>query len=411
MAYSELIKDISRIRDYMREFFVYGFKSRKEIGKKSSRSYDNEKRRIESWLSDYMSFHQDASGKNVFISIDCRHVSKNPLYNAWKASSFTNNDITLHFWLMDILSADEPKSLTEIIDIIDDQYLSLFEDAMPIDESTLRKKLKEYIELGLVIAEKQGKQLMYRLPDMCVNLESWQNAVDFYAEVNPLGVVGSFIQDKIESTDNFFLFKHNYLLFALDSNVMLDLLIAINEQRTVELEIFNSRKQAHFRCTILPLKIYSSVQGGRQYVAAYDMHVKKIIFFRLDSIQKITILDVNSEYDAYLALYTDFQKYLWGVSSGRPNIIEHLEMTLKIEPNEHFVVSRLEREKRCGTVERISDTLWKFSADVYDTQEMLPWIRSFTGRIASFSCSNKTVNKQFKADLMEMDLLYGGNGK
>jgi hypothetical protein len=70
MAYSELIKDISRIRDYMREFFVYGFKIREEVGGKSARSYDNERRRIESWLGEYMSFRQDANGKNVFISVD-----------------------------------------------------------------------------------------------------------------------------------------------------------------------------------------------------------------------------------------------------------------------------------------------------------------------------------------------------
>lgn len=46
MAYSELIKDFGRIRDYMREFFVYGFKSRDEYTRKSSRSYDDERRRL-----------------------------------------------------------------------------------------------------------------------------------------------------------------------------------------------------------------------------------------------------------------------------------------------------------------------------------------------------------------------------
>ncbi len=34
MAYSELIKNFERIRDYMREFYVYGFKSRDEFTKK-----------------------------------------------------------------------------------------------------------------------------------------------------------------------------------------------------------------------------------------------------------------------------------------------------------------------------------------------------------------------------------------
>ena len=52
MAYSELVKSFERIRNYMREFYVYGFKSRDEYGMKSARSYDNERRRIESWLGD-----------------------------------------------------------------------------------------------------------------------------------------------------------------------------------------------------------------------------------------------------------------------------------------------------------------------------------------------------------------------
>ena len=54
MAYSELVKNFNRIRDYMREFYVYGFKSRDEFTKKSARSYDDERRRLESWLGDYM---------------------------------------------------------------------------------------------------------------------------------------------------------------------------------------------------------------------------------------------------------------------------------------------------------------------------------------------------------------------
>ena len=60
MAYSELIKHFERIRDYMREFYVYGFKSRDEFTKKSARSYDDERRRVDSWLGDYMRFRLTA---------------------------------------------------------------------------------------------------------------------------------------------------------------------------------------------------------------------------------------------------------------------------------------------------------------------------------------------------------------
>ena len=80
MAYSELIKDFSRIREYMRQFYVYGFRTRDEYDGKSARSYDNERRRIESWLGEYMSFRQDSTGKVTFISVDSRSIMHNPLY-------------------------------------------------------------------------------------------------------------------------------------------------------------------------------------------------------------------------------------------------------------------------------------------------------------------------------------------
>lgn len=152
MAYTELIKNFERIRDYMREFYVYGFKSREDYDKKSGRSYDNERRRIESYLGQYMSFHHTSNGKNVFLSIDSRAAEHNPLYKALKAKSFTDGDITLHFILFDILHSPEVSlTLEEISERIDTEYLSSFEAPMLFDESTIRKKLKEYTELGLIM--------------------------------------------------------------------------------------------------------------------------------------------------------------------------------------------------------------------------------------------------------------------
>ena len=43
LAYSELIKNFDHIRSYMRDFFVYGFKTREQYDRKSLRSYDNER--------------------------------------------------------------------------------------------------------------------------------------------------------------------------------------------------------------------------------------------------------------------------------------------------------------------------------------------------------------------------------
>ena len=140
MAYSELIKNFDRIRDYMRQFYIYGFKSRTEYDKKSARSYDNERRRLESWLGDFMRFRQTSDGKNVFLSVDSRTIPANPLYNAFKAKSFTAGDVTFHFYVLDILQPGVSCTVQEIHDRMFDQYLCHFDSNWQPDISTIRKK-------------------------------------------------------------------------------------------------------------------------------------------------------------------------------------------------------------------------------------------------------------------------------
>mgnify|MGYP006900167219 CR=1 FL=1 len=67
MAYKELIGSFDEVRDYIREFFIYGIKKRSDFSDKSGRTYDNRRRQIESWLDGYMSFQQSASGKAQII--------------------------------------------------------------------------------------------------------------------------------------------------------------------------------------------------------------------------------------------------------------------------------------------------------------------------------------------------------
>ena len=155
---SELVKNFERIRDYMRQFYVYGFHSRSEMGINSPRSYDNARRRIESWLGRHMSFRREESGKQVFLSMDSRALEHNPLYDAFKARSFTDKDIALHFYVMDCLTPGRELSLMNLVDEIEEAYLCHFPEAQVLDVSTLRKKLKEYESLGLLSIQKRGKE-------------------------------------------------------------------------------------------------------------------------------------------------------------------------------------------------------------------------------------------------------------
>ncbi len=51
-------------------------------------------------------------------------------------------------------------------------------------------------------------------------------------------------------------------------------------------------------------------------------------------------------------------------------------ITIHFGPGEEFVLHRLEREKRHGTVELPDAQTYRFTADVYDASEMLPWLRA-----------------------------------
>ena len=411
MAYSELIKDFARIRDYMREFYVYGFKSRDEYDAKSARSYDNERRRIESWLGDYMAFRQDAAGKNVFLSVDSRQIPHNPLHKAFKAKSFTNKDITLHFYLLDILADGSALSCREIVDRISDEYLSRFSGAFSLDESTVRKKLKEYEGLGLLRAEKNGREVFYQRTDgVPFPLSSWTDALAFYSEEDSMGVVGSFLMDKLDEGSDVFRFKHHYILHALDSDILCQLLEAVSGRRSVELTIQNLRNGYQYRRTVCPLKIYASTQSGRQYLLGYYYRGRRMAFFRLDAIKKVTIGGVDKQYDAYLKRQAEFDRHLWGVSPGVGHSLDHIEMTVRFGPGEDYIVQRLEREKRHGTVEVLDGRTCRFTADVYDASELLPWLRTFIGRIVELKCSNQTVTDTFCEDLRRMSALYGGGG-
>ncbi|MBO6157859.1 MAG: WYL domain-containing protein [Firmicutes bacterium] len=410
MAYSELIKSFGRIRDYMREFYVYGFKSRDEYTKKSARSYDDERRRLQSWLGDYMQFKQTPEGKNVFLSIDSRLSHHNPLYAAWKTKSFTDGDITLHFILFDILYAPEIiLTLNEIMDSLD-RYLTSFREPRMFDSSTVRKKLGEYAAEGIVVAEKHGKTMYYRRADTVAFTNA--NALDFFSEAFPCGVVGSYLLDKLDAHDEHFAFKHHYITGAMDSEIVCLLFEAISGKRSITMETINRHKDKISEKHVIPLRIMISAGSGRQYLMAYAPRFDRIISFRTDNIVSVKLNEVSERFDELRENLDGMLPYMWGVSttSTSGELIEHVEFTIQYADDETYIHQRLEREKRCGTVEKIDAHTSRFTADVYDASELVPWIRTFICRITEYHFSNKMLENQFREDLEEMYRLYGIDG-
>ena len=414
-AYHELIKSFERIRAYMRDFYVYGFKSRDDYQSKSARSYDDERRRMESWLGEHMSFVRTPEGKNVFISIDSRTIRHNPLYNAWKAKSFTDGDVTLHFIIFDILHDPSVKrTLAEILEELDGKYLSGFETPMMFDESTVRKKLKEYCEAGVIAMEKQGRKTYYhRTAD--TDVSHLDDVLHFYSEIAPCGVIGSFILDKEHQDSDAFAFKHHYITGAIDSGVLAALFVAMREKRAVTVSNMNRKRDLPRRNRIVPLRVFISVQSGRQHLLAYLPEYNSFYSFRVDYLSNVKLEEPTPRFDELRAELDRMQSKMWGVSVKRnkwgKEYLEHVEFTVRVGDGEDYIVQRLEREKRVGTVETIDDHTYRFTADVYDTSEMIPWIRTFICRITQMNFSNRTVENRFKMDLETMYWMYDIGGE
>ncbi len=410
-SYSELIKNFEKIRAYMRDFYVYGFKSRDDFQSKSARSYDDERRRLESWLGDHMSFVRTPEGKNVFISIDSRTIRHNPLYNAWKAKSFTDGDITLHFIIFDILcDPSVRRTVSELLAEIDEKYLSDFENPMMFDESTLRKKLKEYCEAGIIAAEKEGRKMYYHRTEG-TDISDLNDVLHYFSEVAPCGVIGSFILDKEESDTDAFTFKHHYITGAIDSGVLASLFTAMREKRVVTVSNMSRRGDLPRKNRIIPLRVFISVQSGRQHLLAYLPEYNHFQAYRVDYLSNVKLGEEAARFDELRAELDRMQTKMWGVSVKRNNWgeehLEHVEFTVRVEDHEEYIVRRLEREKRVGTVEKLDDNTYRFSADVYDSSEMIPWIRTFICRIVRMNFSNGTQEKKFKEDLEKMYRIYG----
>ncbi len=411
MAYSELVKNLKHIRSYMRDFYLFGFKSREDYAEKSLRSYDDERRRLESWLGEYMGFRRTAEGKQTFISIDSRSTRHNPLFNAWKAKSFTDGDITLHFILFDILlSAKVPISLSDMLDLIDAEYLSRFDDPILLDESTVRKKLKEYAEEGILTISREGKRAVYSLPQS-EPLELTKEILDFYSEVAPCGVIGSFLLDKGYCGYDAFAFKHHYITGAIDSELLLSAFYTISQKRYAEITSVSGKRKRESATRVLPLQIFVSVQSGRQYLMVWYPEGKRICAYRLDYIIGIKPLEICDSFDEYLERLEADKRHMWGVvTRSSVSDTKHIDFTIHSEDNEEHILRRLMRERRCGGIEIIDKNTYRFSADVYDANELLPWIKTFICRIVDINIEDKSLEEKFKTDLRNMYGMYGIGG-
>lgn len=415
-GFSELIKSFEKTRDYIRDFFIYGFKGRGDFQRKSSRTYDDEKRRAESWLGDVLRYDDSVRGRQISISVDCGHIYENPLYQAYGAKSFTDNDIRLHFLLLDLLAEGCSMTLNEIVDGLLEAYGAEF------DPQTVRNKLREYTAEGLLVTEKQGKTAYFRrVPDTAAEwfaqYEGLAEAVRFFSLDDSFGVIGAQMLKAADLRNNLFLRKHHYIVHTLEDSILPELLEAMEQKLTVHFRTFSAKAHgnpdsAGGEFDAVPMQILTSAQTGRRYFAAYIPVQKRFHAFRLDYLRSVKTGKQFPEYDSVAAAYQRNLAKVFGVSFGMRRdmgYVEPIRLTVRVnEQTEGYILERLQREKRIGTLQKTGQGLYTLTVDAFDPNEVMHWAKTLIGRIAAIEGGTKQVRGRFYHDIRRMHEMYGG---
>ena len=410
--FQELIKSFPKTREYVRDFFVYGFKTRNEFKDKSPRTYDNERRRLESWLAPYIRKDYVSNKANISLAIDSNLLDTNPLFQVWKTKSFTDNDISLHFLILDLLQNGRKMTVEEITDSLLAEYETFF------DIQSVRRKCNSYSKEGLLNKEKSGKTVVFSLDNtlpawLQVN-EAVMDALAFYQMAGCFGIIGNELMEQFDYHNHTFRVKHSFFVHTLEDEILLSLLEAMNQKLEVQLEIKSSKKNISNTVCCIPMQIFTSTRSGRRFLCGYVGKGKRFTCFRLDTIKCVAAMEQSEEYDGLLLKLSRNRQYLWGVSfqGTERNHLEKLIMDLQImEPYENYILDRLKREGRGGTVQKTGPNVYRYEIEVFDCNEMLPWVRTFIGRLLSLQCSSKSVEQRFYRDLQTMYHIYQINEK
>lgn len=407
-----LIRDYSDIRDILRDIYIFGCFSRDDYISRgiSGRKYDNEQRRITSYLPEKF-IKKKREGKRVvpYCLYDMTAVPENFLAETYRNKSFTLLDIMSYFFVMTILNAESEMSLSEILEVLPEESEEII-----YTKDNLRKKLDELIDKGLIRSEKKGRNVVYKITeDYLSDFENEELVnlywlLEFVKNVCPLEMPFFFLQRKLKlylyaerdiaaGDIRAFQYKHNHLFNVLDNEVMMTVLEAIHGKRILKIKYaFKGEEYSH---TVVPVKIIHECTYGRQYLLYYDLKEEKSKIRRIDRMVSVDMMHAVSKEVLETALRKSaFEENVW-CASGVDLSPEEVKIEFHIdEEKEQYVLERIKREGRKGKLEKITPGVYIYSINVSDSVEMIPWIRSFGERAKVIYSRDGALQKRLLED-------------
>ena len=380
--YQELVKSFDNIRKLAQDFYIYGYNGRGDFPFMSERMYDNELRRVKSYLKNYVKTVKQKDKKTVAITSESVSKTVNPLFLLFSGKSFTNVDCFLHFVLIDILCDHKERTLNEITDEIYNNY-----DFDVIDTMTIRHKLFEYGELGIVKINKKGNRNYFSLQDSIVFDEDLIEAIVFFQNILPAGYI---VSPLVEGYKSIFLYKQIFFSNVLDDEYILALLKAIERKASIRIKQKSHRHDV-FRSGV-PLRIIHNMITGRRYVKV-KQKTNNCVDVRIDKIE---------------AIYIDEETVNNDITVNEEKM-RYLKVTVSVSDDEKFIIDRMNREIGEEQIEKIEDNIYCFTLYAKELLDVVPYVRTYFGRIISLESDNDYIIKKLRKDLgLTIDLYEEG---
>ena len=419
------ISEVNMLRDFVREIYVESFHSpdgHVSIHSKSGRSEGEAKSRLHAFFEE--NFITKNSENEDILKFDSRAVNQNPLFAIWKMCHFKPEYLTRDFALFDLLSTNEYKNGLSDYDLKDDdsgKNKLEFYTGKPISHKQLDLYIPCLQNNGIIKVEEsynndgQILKRTYKLADtkkiqnLIKNNPKILDAIQFARETFPCGVIGAYILDSI-NMENFkpvFYFKHHFIYNTLDSEVIYTIFTAINEKRFV---IIKWKEKV---VIVTPIQVRFSARDGRSYLIYYTDNAtdEKYNGFNIANFENIVSaqkLGICSNFDTVIKEYDSIKKNLWGKSLKINKMkTEQIDFTIQYKDSELYILKKLQREAFSGRIETNPDkNEATFSFELFDSQELIPWIRSYFGRIAQFHFENKELQEQLENEIEKMYAVY-----
>ena len=392
---NKAISSFDIIRKLVRNLYLEGFNNYLDTDSvgKSSRAFTNNLNSIRNFLDERFISSKTSTKKktNPVISFNTRDETENPLFALWKTENSIATNLSFDFAIMDILE-ENPDGISWFSLTSDsnstkhDNHLENYVNK-GIDKKSVKPKLEKLANTGIIEFFENGKKIRKvntRQIKQLLSSTEVKQAIQFASETSPLGVIGSYILDNLKTVDSESLntpihYKHHFIFNSIDYEIMYILMDAISNKNTVEIET-----ERYGIKTVIPLKLYISTQTGRTYIIFWDLHESILFSENLEKILAAKQLEICSEYESYISKLSEIESNIWGVAFKKENSfnLEHVRFVLEYSPEEEsYIPSRIRKEAVTGTVSDIDESHIEFTADLIDSKEMIPWIRSFFCRI------------------------------